>query len=225
VLVDAGSWRLLGLRRDVLKVSRVYITHRHPDHTGFLGVLLRRMMCQGRTKPLHLFYPTNASSRILHYIRLFNPRRLPPFLRFHPFKPAKPILLDRLPHSNTEVWTAAACHTTMTAAYAFHHLTTKVVIVPDTSPGCPTIIELARGATALFHDCTFSTRHLRLARRKGHSSPEGAGYDAARAGVHTLILTHISGVRTIQEQNIISGASYHFSGPIFVAHDNQSFTF
>ena len=225
VLVDAGSWRLLCLRRDVLHVSRVYITHRHPDHSGFLGALIRRMKRQGRTSPLHIFHPSNASRRILRYIRIFNPHKLPSFLKFHSFKPGRPRLLDRLPHSGTEVWAASACHTTMTAAYSFNHQSTKIVIAPDTSPRCPPIIELARGATALFHDCTFSTRRLRLARRKGHSSPEGAGYDAAIAGVQTLILIHISGVRTLHEQNLITGAARHFPRTILVAHDNQTFIF
>ncbi|MFX1476245.1 MAG: MBL fold metallo-hydrolase [Promethearchaeota archaeon] len=224
VLVDAGSWRLMTFRADILHTNRVYITHNHPDHTGFIGALVRRMRRQNRTRPLTIFCPTDTVQRLHHFIRIFNHNKIPLFVQIHPFTPDIPRTIDHLSSSQTEVKAAAACHTTLTAAYAFCQGDKRIIISPDTGPRCPTLLTLARGANAWFHDCTFATGRL-LSIRKGHSTPQNAGGDAARANVKALILIHISGLRLRNPRAIVAAARLHFNGEIYIAKDGMSFNF
>jgi ribonuclease BN (tRNA processing enzyme) len=225
LLIDAGTRRLLGFRRDVLGINHVLITHRHPDHIMFLGALLRRMRRNKRASPLTIFCPENAYYHIQSFIRFYNPRGTPDFVTIQTFNPSTPEHLLTLSQSGTEVWTAAACHTTMTAAYALIQGEKKIVFAPDTAPNCAPLLALAKGAKGFFHDCTFPTRVHTYAVSKGHSSPEGAGLDAQKAGVGSLILVHTSRVRALNIQNLITGAARHFNGEIHVAHDTSTFTF
>ncbi|HID61097.1 MAG TPA: ribonuclease Z [Hadesarchaea archaeon] len=66
----------------------------------------------------------------------------------------------------------------------------KVVYVGDTRPS--EIVELARGADVLIHDCTLSDELLKKAEESTHSTPSGAANIAKRAGVKQLVLFHIS---------------------------------
>lgn len=214
----------MSFRLDVLYTKRIYITHNHPDHTAFIGALIRRMRRLGRTHPLTIFCPTNAVRRLDQFIRIFNHNEVPSFVQVRAFTPGAPRTIDRLSSSKTEVKAAAACHTTLTAGYAFCQGDTRVIISPDTGPMCPTLLALAEGATAWFHDCTFATGRL-LSIRKGHSTPQNAGADAARANVKTLILIHISGLRLRKTRAIMAAARLHFSGEIIIAKDDMTFTF
>jgi ribonuclease BN (tRNA processing enzyme) len=225
ILVDAGTRRLLGLRKDILAVSHIFITHRHPDHIMFLGALLRRMKRNKRRKILTIFCPVNAFYHIQGFIRFYNPSGLPDFVKFETYTPSNPELLAKLPKSKTEIWAAAACHTTMAAGYGIIQAEKKIVIVPDTRPNCSTILALAKNARALFHDCTFPTAVHTFAIAKGHSGPEGAGIDATKAGVQTLVLIHTSHVRALDRQTLVTGAAGHFDGEIFVATDNSTFKY
>ncbi|MFX1576411.1 MAG: MBL fold metallo-hydrolase [Promethearchaeota archaeon] len=225
ILIDAGTRRLLGRRQDILSVSHIFITHRHPDHIMFLGALIRRMKLNKRKKPLTIFCPINAFYHITGYIRFYNPRGIPDFINFESFTPSKPTYLMTLSKSKTEMWAAAACHTTMAAGYGIIQGDTKVVIVPDTAPNCKPVLALAKGATAFFHDTTFPTAVHNYATAKGHSSPEGAGMDAAKAGVKTLILIHTSRVRSRNAHNLFAGAARYFAGEIHVGEDTSTFTF
>jgi len=225
ILIDAGTRRLLGRRKDVLSVSHIFITHRHLDHIMFLGALIRRMKQNKRKKPLTIFCPIKTFYPIMGFIRFYNPKGIPKFVDFETFTPSDPEYLITLPTSNTELWAAAACHTTMAAGYGIIQGDTKVVIVPDTAPNCKTLLALAKGARALFHDTTFPTAVHSYAVAKGHSSPEGAGMDAAKAGVQTLVLIHTSRVRSRSAHNLIVGAARYFSGEIHVGTDNSTFTF
>ncbi len=225
ILIDAGTRKLLGFRKDVLDISHIFITHRHPDHILFLGALLRRMDRNKRKKALTIFCPVNAFYRITRFIRFYNPWGIPKFVSFVTYTPNDPEYLITLNKSRTEIWAAAACHTTMAAGYGIIQGDTKVVIVPDTRPNCKPLLDLAQGARALFHDSTFPTAVHKYAVAKGHSSPEGAGFDAAKAGVKTLILIHTSRLRTLNLQSLVSGAARYFDGEICVGTDNSIFTF
>lgn len=225
VLVDAGSARLLRPCRDVLSVSHIYISHNHPDHTIFLGPLIRRMHRRNRRTPLTILCPTSAYPRVRFFIRLFNRCRIPDFVRFGVFAPGAPRRIGRFAGSKTQVWAASECHAVDAAAYAFLQGSTKVAIATDTRANCPSVIALAQGATALFHDATFPTRAARMARVRGHSSPEGAGIDATQAGAQTLVLTHVSDIRFPDERALIVGAQHHYKGRIVVAKDMETYEF
>jgi len=67
----------------------------------------------------------------------------------------------------------------------------KVVYAGDTRP-CERVVELARGADVLIHDCTLANELLDKAIESGHSTPWEAAEIAKKAGAKQLVLIHIS---------------------------------
>jgi ribonuclease BN (tRNA processing enzyme) len=183
------------------------------------------MQRRNRHAPLTILCPESAYPRVRFFIRLFNRCRVPAFVRFNVFVPGNPCQIGRFANSETQVWGASECHVVDAAAYAFLQGRTKVVIATDTRANCPSVIALAKRATALFHDTTFPTRAARMARVRGHSSPEGAGIDATHASAQTLVLTHVSDIRFPDERVLVLGARHHYKGRIIVAKDMETYEF
>ena len=67
----------------------------------------------------------------------------------------------------------------------------KIVYANDTRPS-KAVIELARNADVLIHDCTLADELIDKAKESGHSTPAEAAEAAKRAGVERLVLIHIS---------------------------------
>jgi len=67
----------------------------------------------------------------------------------------------------------------------------KVVYAGDTRP-CERVVELARDADVLIHDCTLANELLDKAIESGHSTPWEAAEVAKKARVKQLVLIHIS---------------------------------
>jgi ribonuclease Z len=67
----------------------------------------------------------------------------------------------------------------------------KIVYTGDTKPS-QEIVELARDADVLIHDCTLDSSHKELAASFGHSTAAEAALVAKEAGVHMLFLVHLS---------------------------------
>lgn len=66
-----------------------------------------------------------------------------------------------------------------------------VTILGDTRP-CAAAIKLAKDADILVHEATFAQDRATLAHNYNHSTTADAATIAATAGVHTLVLTHLS---------------------------------
>ena len=67
----------------------------------------------------------------------------------------------------------------------------KIVYSGDTAYS-EALVELARGADLLIHECTFDDGLADKARERLHSTPSVAAEVALRAGVRELVLTHLS---------------------------------
>ncbi|MCE4627129.1 MAG: MBL fold metallo-hydrolase, partial [Desulfurococcales archaeon] len=68
----------------------------------------------------------------------------------------------------------------------------SLVYTGDTSP-CNSIMTLASGARILIHDSSFDSSRKLDALERGHSTAADAAEMARKAGVHLLVLTHVSG--------------------------------
>ena len=92
----------------------------------------------------------------------------------------------------------------------------KIVYSGDTGP-CEALIELAKGADLLVHECTFDDSLAGRAEEDKHSTPSVAAEAALRAGVRMLALTHIS-ARYKDATLLLEQARALFSNTI-LAHD------
>jgi len=92
----------------------------------------------------------------------------------------------------------------------------KVVYVGDTKPS-EKIVELAKNADVLIHECTLSDELADKAEENMHSTPSGAADAARRAGVGKLVLFHIS-PRYEDEEVLLRQARRIFQNTV-VSHD------
>lgn len=97
---------------------------------------------------------------------------------------------------------------------------------------CDGIVELAKGADLLLHECTLPESELDLRRSHGyawriHSTPTQAGRVARRAGVNKLVLNHFAAWNSFSPERerydwetiAPAGVGLEYGGPVTVGHD------
>lgn len=92
----------------------------------------------------------------------------------------------------------------------------KLVYANDTKPS-ERVVELARGADVLIHDCTLANDLEERALESGHSTPKLAAGVARKAGVRKLVLVHVS-PRYSDASELLEQAKEVFPNSV-VAHD------
>jgi ribonuclease BN (tRNA processing enzyme) len=118
-------------------------------------------------------------------------------------------------------------------AYRFDTPDRSIVISGDTKPS-ENLVSLARGADVLVHDALYdaaavdrivaavpNAARLRESILSHHTTAEDAGRIAQRAGVGTLVLSHLIPPEDplITEQMWVDAARKHFDGTIVVGKD------
>ena len=92
-------------------------------------------------------------------------------------------------------------------------------LVMDTAP-CAQAVELARGADLAVIESTYLDTEEHLARSYRHLTARQAGQIAAQAGVHTLVLTHISErYEADRDPDFLIQAGQVFDGTVLLAQD------
>ncbi|NPA22408.1 MAG: MBL fold metallo-hydrolase [Candidatus Micrarchaeota archaeon] len=82
------------------------------------------------------------------------------------------------------------------------------------------IVEEIKGADLLIHEATFREADQQDAIQKKHSTIADAARIAQKAGVKTLVLTHISSrYDKVPEEELIQEAKRYFQGEVILAHD------
>jgi ribonuclease BN (tRNA processing enzyme) len=120
-------------------------------------------------------------------------------------------------------------------AYRFDTPSGSVVFSGDTGP-CDNVVRLATGADYLVHEVIdvgfIADRVSKMPNRdniinhltESHTSPEDAGRIAARAGVKTLVLSHlVPGDSEIPEETWESRARSEFAGNVVCGVDLDQF--
>ncbi|MDE2562971.1 MAG: MBL fold metallo-hydrolase [Sphingomonadales bacterium] len=126
----------------------------------------------------------------------------------------------------------------MSFSYRFDTPEGSVVFTGDTGPS-DAVAELAKGADVLVSEVYLSTpespedkasagdalrKELAEHMAREHLSPAEVGKIAARAGVKTVILTHIVAAPSDDlEKTLEAGVHKYFSGPVIVGHDLLTF--
>ena len=136
--------------------------------------------------------------------------------------------------ANLKVSAAVVHHPPMVPsfAYRFDAPDRSIVISGDTTPS-DSLIQLAKGADILVHDALFEPGVDRLVARvpnastlkksilSHHTTADDAGRVASAAGVKQLVLSHLvpPDDPEITEDQWLSAARKHFSGPIILGKD------
>jgi ribonuclease Z len=94
----------------------------------------------------------------------------------------------------------------------------KLALSGDTRP-CDALVEAAHQADILIHESTFSDDDQARALETRHSTAREAGRVAQQAGVHRLILTHLSSRYDTDFGRLLAQAREEFQGPVDVAYD------
>lgn len=193
VLVDCGgspAQKLMLAGTDPRALSRVVITHIHPDHAYGLPSLFQTLYLLGRRAPLHLACREEHEAALRALLRLFGLLERPGLfpVTWEPVPPREKFTIGT--PGDFVITASPNAHGGMPnmAVRLDARGGISVVYSSDTEPSAA-VDALARGAHTLIHEATFSERRPRGI--GAHSTAAQAGECAARAGVTRLILAHI----------------------------------
>jgi ribonuclease Z len=237
-VVDAGrgtTMRIAGTDLKYDKMRAVFLTHLHSDHTAGSPDLFTTSWQFGRKRvPLDLYGPRGtkklSSAMLDFFAEDIHLRR--DLLEKHPAAGAtirthivrEGVVYD---DGNVKITAFAVDHRPVrqTFGYRFDSHGRSIVISGDMRPD-ENLVRFAKGADVLVleaylpeHFDRVDTPEVAARLKSYHTSAEEAGELAARAGVKTLVLTHLipaSGGETFRER-----AARHFKGTIVVGRDLQ----
>jgi ribonuclease Z len=222
VLVDCGGspvQKLLHAGVDPATLTRVIITHIHPDHAYGLPSLIQNLFLMGRTDPLGVCCREEHVGPLRALLGLFELLERPGLFPI-PFEgvPAR----EGAPVATTPSFAFTAspnAHGRMpnlALRVDAPALGRAVVYSSDTEP-CEAVAALARGADTLIHEATFAERGR--GRFGAHSTAGDAGAVAARAGVRRLILTHIDPEYHGEVEAMAAEARARFAGTVEISRE------
>jgi ribonuclease Z len=232
LLFDCGERTTVNLVRagiNPMDVDRLFFTHLHWDHVTDFGYFMLTTWNCGRRRELPIVGPAGTRAMVeasvygvhatdVAYVREYV-RALPPQVEDRP--PEEPSFsveeIDvgwTLETPRYRVRTGAVEHHqrvgTPSVAYRVDCAHGSIALTGDTGASAH-VVELARGADVLVHDCAFTEEIIEARGMWSHSSPTIAGRHAREAGVGTLVLTHL-GPYTSPAPSVAM-ASIYYGGP------------
>jgi ribonuclease Z len=211
-LIDVGGSPVQKLRRvgvDPLELAAVVITHTHPDHVYGLPALVQNLGILGRREALPVYCRSEHVELIRRLLALFD---LPDPGKFEcPVRGVEPREGVRVLETPELVVSASPnVHGRMpNLAVRVEAGGRALVYSSDTRP-CPAVTALARGATALVHEATFSEPDP----TQWHSTARDAGEVARQAGVSRLYLAHVGYTHHGRLAAHVADARAAFGGPV-----------
>lgn len=218
ILFDAGPGtmrRLLEAGVTIFELTTVAISHFHPDHSGELVPLLFATKYpdeQQRTSPLQLaagngFYSFFSGLRKVYGIWI---DLGPEMLQIRELSTDGP---DRFSAGTLTVDTAPTVHRPESIGFRVTDAAGRVMVYSGDTDYSEDLIRLARGADLFICESALPDE-LKI---DGHLTPSEAGDMAARAGVGTLILTHL--YPECEDVDLVGQCRRTFDGNIIVASD------
>lgn len=246
MVVDCGEGvphQLLRAGIPVERVADVLITHHHSDHNGSYGNLLLMAWAGGLDHQVHTYGPpplaamTEAFYEMNAYdlaVRMADEGRpsLRSLVTVTEIDGPGTVIQD----DDVTVRAAVVHHPPVEPAYAYRFDAggRSIVISGDTTP-CDELIELAQGATVLVHEVMHPEFVARLAhgqvanvepermRRhllQSHTAVEDLGAVAAKAGVGTVVMTHlVPGDGELPEEAWLAPVRTTFDGRVILGRD------
>ncbi len=229
-------------------VNSIFITHHHPDHNVEYGPFLIIGWIHGLNQSVRAFGPPPLKQMTEDYLRSMKVTidfwaedfKLTPFgmIACTDLPKAGPVMQDK----NVKVTSVLVRHPPVQPAYGyrFDFPDRSIVFSGDTVP-LEAVADMARGADVLVHEAmdvpateamvrqqsttqwhavSFDTMMHHM--REDHSPVEEVGRIAQKAGVKTLVLSHLTPPArgfVPPDKEWIQGASKYFKGRIIVGHD------
>jgi ribonuclease BN (tRNA processing enzyme) len=244
IVVDCGNGvaRQLVLAGVALRgIRHVLITHMHSDHDADYGTLLELGWSSGMQSRVDCWGPPTLTRKTAEYfamkadeieLRVRDEGRAPlaPLIHAHDVSAGGVIWQD----ASLKITAAIVDHPPVvpSLAYRFDGPDRSIVISGDTRPS-DNLVTLARGADILVHEAMYpeavdrlvasvaNASTLKASILSHHTSAEDAGQIAQRAGVGTLVLSHLIPAEDplVTDEMWIGAARRHFTGRIVLGTD------
>lgn len=203
-------------------IRRVFLSHLHMDHSLEFPSIVFGSYLIGRTDKWYLYGPPGTASFCS--------------LLFEKIFPYAPEIVQRIRKEGLEVTSyevsvgrvfenekyminsAPTVHGIPSFAYRIDSREGSVVISGDTRP-CKSVIDLAKGADLLIHECSFPDDMIEFARETFHSVPSEVGDVANQAGVKKVVLTHLFPPCKGREMEMVESVRSKFGGEIISSYD------
>lgn len=238
-LVDAGSGVAAQLQQaglPIVALDRVFLTHLHSDHVIDLGHLVLSRWILGENRPLQVLGPAGTRGHVARLLALWEwdvgVRRAHMHDREPPRVEVTEIAEGRVDTGGGLIVTAFEVeHEPVKPAFGFRFEADgrRVVVSGDTRP-CESLVRYAREADLLIHECTdagqarwtpgcgWPSREAKVRDLAAyHTGPDQVGKVAARAGVGTLVLTHL--MPGSDPADLAARAAAGFAGHVVVGED------
>jgi ribonuclease BN (tRNA processing enzyme) len=218
IVMDCGPGtmrRLTETETAVTDVTHVFFSHFHPDHTGELATFIfaNKYPDQTRRKqPLTFIAGKGFDTFFENYKSVYGHWiELPPD-RF------SLVEMDAAGGKITEfadfsVAALPVAHNPESLAYKITGADGKTIVYSGDTDFSENLVELAKGADLLICEAAFPVEY----KVPGHLTPPEAGLIAARAGVKSLVLTHL--YPECDQVDMIAQCRQNWSGPLALAED------
>lgn len=234
-VVDAGrgaTMRIAGTQLDYAKMRAVFLTHFHSDHTsGLPDLFVSSWMFGRKERPLELYGPRGTrklSAAMLaffaddiHYRADLLERQSRTGATINTHEIGEGVVFD---DGKVKVTAFVEDHRPVEPAlgYRFESKGKVIVVSGDTRPN-DNLLKFAKNADVLVMEAYLpswfdkvDTPEVAARLKHYHTSAEEAGTIATKAGVKTLLLTHLVGK---DEGAFHSDAAKTFKGKIIVGRD------
>lgn len=215
VWVDAGTGTFAELQRhtDPARISAVWISHLHADHSADLLAAFYGLAYGGLTPPapIPVYAPTGCARRLAGFLGrpdagfLSGILDVRPLYDGHVARHGDLILTARTVVHDVEAYGLRAACAGKVFAYS-----------GDSGP-CAALTDLARDADLFLCEADIDGR------RDGeqvHLTPEDAGATARAAGVRELLVTHVG--PTLTPEAATARAAVSFGGPTAIAREGRT---
>lgn len=243
-LIDCGygvSRQMINAGVALNRLRYIFITHHHSDHNLEYGPLLYNAWITSQPIKIDTYGPTGLrklTSDFFAYQKFDIDTRIADEGLTDPRKLIKAYEFDRpgvvMQNAEVRVTNLRVRHPPITQSYAYRFdAKDRSIVVSGDTAYLPELAEFAKGADVLIHEVMYlpaidkliqqnaGATRLREHLLASHTSAEGVGRIAARAGIKTLVLTHLvpGNDPSITDEQWSEGVRKHFKGRIVVGKD------